>query len=256
VVRHRCRKGIARERRVNRYYDPTTDQFLSVDPDVAETGQPYAFTGDDPLNASDPLGLDKVCEGDCESLSEQLIGTAAQTERENTAAQVAGWDSETGCDGVVLQAATAPTREAGGYCQSSSGSVGTALRDEGLFELAAAVAAGGDEYLTALFKLFGSKGATGRPPVVVGERMEVRVQPFADRIGGETYNPDPTAPEEEWEQNQLDWITKQMDDGRTILDCGPAPGNANYPEITSPWYNIEKNAIAARSYPVTMVNCD
>jgi hypothetical protein len=25
---------------------------------VAETGQPYAFTGDDPLNATDPLGLD------------------------------------------------------------------------------------------------------------------------------------------------------------------------------------------------------
>jgi hypothetical protein len=39
--------------------DPATDQFLSVDPDVAETGQPYAFTGDDPLNATDPLGLIK-----------------------------------------------------------------------------------------------------------------------------------------------------------------------------------------------------
>jgi uncharacterized protein RhaS with RHS repeats len=42
---------------VNRYYDPSTDQFLSVDPDLAETGQPYAFTGDNPLNATDPLGL-------------------------------------------------------------------------------------------------------------------------------------------------------------------------------------------------------
>jgi hypothetical protein len=42
---------------VDRYYDPTTDQFLSVDPDLAETGQPYAFTGDDPLNKTDPLGL-------------------------------------------------------------------------------------------------------------------------------------------------------------------------------------------------------
>ena len=42
---------------VDRYYDPSTDQFLSVDPLVAETGQPYAFTGDDPLNATDPLGL-------------------------------------------------------------------------------------------------------------------------------------------------------------------------------------------------------
>ena len=42
---------------MDRYYDPSTDQFLSVDPDLAETGQPYAFTGDDPLNATDPLGL-------------------------------------------------------------------------------------------------------------------------------------------------------------------------------------------------------
>jgi len=61
VVRHRCRKGIARERRVDRYYDPATDQFLSVDPDVAETGQPYAFTNDDPVNESDPLGNHGGC---------------------------------------------------------------------------------------------------------------------------------------------------------------------------------------------------
>ena len=27
---------------VNRYYDPSTYQFLSVDPAVATTGQPYA----------------------------------------------------------------------------------------------------------------------------------------------------------------------------------------------------------------------
>ncbi len=53
---------------VGRYYDPSTDQFLSVDPDVMETGQPYAFTGDDPLNATDPLGLrclPKGVEGPC-----------------------------------------------------------------------------------------------------------------------------------------------------------------------------------------------
>jgi RHS repeat-associated protein len=42
---------------INRYYDPSTGQFLSVDPAVAQTGQPYAFTGDDPLNGMDPLGL-------------------------------------------------------------------------------------------------------------------------------------------------------------------------------------------------------
>jgi hypothetical protein len=42
---------------INRYYDPTTDQFMSIDPEVATTDQPYVFTNDDPLNAGDPLGL-------------------------------------------------------------------------------------------------------------------------------------------------------------------------------------------------------
>jgi hypothetical protein len=68
MVSTRSHACITRERRVDRYYDPSTDQFLSVDPDVAETGQPYAFTGDDPLNETDPLGLsgnpvDVVCSG-------------------------------------------------------------------------------------------------------------------------------------------------------------------------------------------------
>jgi RHS repeat-associated protein len=42
---------------INRFYDPTTGQFISVDPDVAATDQPYGFAGDDPVNASDPSGL-------------------------------------------------------------------------------------------------------------------------------------------------------------------------------------------------------
>jgi hypothetical protein len=41
----------------NRFYDPTTGQFMSIDPDVATTDQPYVFTDDDPLNGTDPLGL-------------------------------------------------------------------------------------------------------------------------------------------------------------------------------------------------------
>jgi len=42
---------------VNRYYDPASSQFLSMDPKVASTMQPYAFVGGDPLNDTDPLGL-------------------------------------------------------------------------------------------------------------------------------------------------------------------------------------------------------
>jgi hypothetical protein len=41
---------------LNRYYDPSTDQFLSIDPKVGITNQAYLFTGDDPLNGSDPIG--------------------------------------------------------------------------------------------------------------------------------------------------------------------------------------------------------
>ncbi len=42
---------------VNRYYDPSTDQFTSVDPLVSETGQPFSYANDDPVNGSDPSGL-------------------------------------------------------------------------------------------------------------------------------------------------------------------------------------------------------
>ncbi len=42
---------------INRYYDPSTDQFLMIDPDLVTTDQPYLFTSDDPLNSTDPLGM-------------------------------------------------------------------------------------------------------------------------------------------------------------------------------------------------------
>jgi RHS repeat-associated protein len=49
---------LASDGSINRYYDPATEQFLSVDPLVDETGTPYAFTNGDPVNGSDPSGLD------------------------------------------------------------------------------------------------------------------------------------------------------------------------------------------------------
>jgi RHS repeat-associated protein len=42
---------------INRYYDSATDSFISVDPDLQTTDQAYVFTNDDPLDATDPLGL-------------------------------------------------------------------------------------------------------------------------------------------------------------------------------------------------------
>ena len=42
---------------VNRYYDPVTGQFLSVDPDVRSTNEPYGYANGDPVIVSDPTGL-------------------------------------------------------------------------------------------------------------------------------------------------------------------------------------------------------
>ena len=41
-----------------RYYDPSTGQFLSKDPAVSLTRQPYSYVGGNPLNRGDPTGLD------------------------------------------------------------------------------------------------------------------------------------------------------------------------------------------------------
>jgi len=40
-----------------RWYDPATGQFMSQDPEVDQTLQPYAYAGDDPTNYADPEGL-------------------------------------------------------------------------------------------------------------------------------------------------------------------------------------------------------
>lgn len=40
-----------------RMYDPVTGQFLTKDPLGAQTGQPYAYAGNDPANYADPTGL-------------------------------------------------------------------------------------------------------------------------------------------------------------------------------------------------------
>lgn len=42
---------------INRWYDPATAQFLTVDPAVAQTGTPYAYANDDPVNETDPTGM-------------------------------------------------------------------------------------------------------------------------------------------------------------------------------------------------------
>ncbi len=55
---HYARRSVGlKSSTVHRYYHPATGQFLSVDPAVGLTSQPYAYTGDDPVNNTDPTGM-------------------------------------------------------------------------------------------------------------------------------------------------------------------------------------------------------
>ena len=81
---------------VDRYYDPATDQFLSVDPELAETGQAYAFTGDDPLNRTDPLGLESektLSKQEQDLLNESTNGRTLKDGKALTPAQRRVWNS-------------------------------------------------------------------------------------------------------------------------------------------------------------------
>ena len=53
-----------------RDYDPATGQFLSVDPAVDVTRQPYAYVGNNPISRTDPTGLDYI---DPNSLGAQIL---------------------------------------------------------------------------------------------------------------------------------------------------------------------------------------
>jgi RHS repeat-associated protein len=63
-----------------RNYDPSTDQFISIDPAVAQTNQPYAYVNDNPLNATDPLGLCSTWNPFCDigAAAEQIAGATVQ----------------------------------------------------------------------------------------------------------------------------------------------------------------------------------
>jgi RHS repeat-associated protein len=48
----------------NRYYDPTTARFISVDPLVDVTRDAYGYAGNNPISYSDPTGLEKGANGE------------------------------------------------------------------------------------------------------------------------------------------------------------------------------------------------
>ena len=70
---------------IGRYYDPQTGQFLSVDPLVDETGEPYSYTSGDPVNVIDPIGLHKCRKNPLTWFG--CVGNAADSARHGIAVQ-------------------------------------------------------------------------------------------------------------------------------------------------------------------------
>jgi hypothetical protein len=116
---------------INRYYDPATDQFLSIDPDVASTDQPYVFTNDNPLNATDPLGL-------CFVVCFQSIANAFDSARHSVAANSGAIGIGFGLVALTLATGGADTLVIGGFITAEqvgmaaigSGAVGTYLDEK------------------------------------------------------------------------------------------------------------------------------
>jgi RHS repeat-associated protein len=86
---------------VARYYDPAIGQFISADPLEGQTGAPYRYAKDNPVNGSDPTGLATV--GECIGASAFVaIGIALQGEGVGCLTRtVSGGVDEIGVTGVV-----------------------------------------------------------------------------------------------------------------------------------------------------------
>jgi len=85
------------------------------------------------------------------------------------------------------------------------------------------------------------------PRVVIGESMN-RVRGAADEIGADVYRPPHFDNDTVSMAHNRYWINEQMNQGNTIVDIGPAPGRANYPEPTSPWYQMERDELQRRDH--------
>ncbi len=107
-----------------RFYDPTTAQFLTVDPEVNDTGTPYTYVGGDPLNDLDPSGL---CSFWCwVGAGAAIVGTAACIIAEPCGAVEGGIAIAGGGAAAIggMSVTVAPTVVAGGLI---GGALGGAL---------------------------------------------------------------------------------------------------------------------------------
>ncbi|MGC2372388.1 MAG: RHS repeat-associated core domain-containing protein [Solirubrobacteraceae bacterium] len=69
-----------------RVYDPTTAQFLTVDPRIRITRAPYSYSNDNPVNRADPTGLESSCETPAEKQELEHEQMKAEVEEEQALA--------------------------------------------------------------------------------------------------------------------------------------------------------------------------
>ena len=81
---------------IERYYDPATGQFVSVDPDVSQTGAAYEYADDNPITLSDPNGC-FACLGSISSTESQ----PARVHYWRTKSGRLGWDFKLSTSALV-----------------------------------------------------------------------------------------------------------------------------------------------------------
>jgi RHS repeat-associated protein len=85
-----------------RTYEPATAQFLTSDPALEETGEPYAYTSDNPLNGNDPTGY-CAAPNNCKKLKKEeenyfTLGNIYVSKAQ--AADAAAWDKRKRADAI------------------------------------------------------------------------------------------------------------------------------------------------------------
>jgi RHS repeat-associated protein len=198
----------------NRYYDSRTGRFTQEDPIGLAGGlNLYGFAAGDPVNFSDPFGL-------CPPKDDNTADCAAGT---------SGWYANR----LATGEGNAALNTIGGVLASCNESTAC-----GLVLDVASLGAGALERRAAV-------AATEQ--IVIGETM-TRVRSAAAEVGAGTFETTARTAKQMYREN-MSWLRKGMRDGKQVIDIGTDANRA----VRSPWYQLEKELIERRGYPVTQV---
>ena len=116
-----------------RVYDPTTAQFLTVDPIVPITRAPYAYVNDNPLNHMDRTGLCSITPGSSENCFSEVpnaVGSVVESVAQNPVEAggiILGGVAVASGVGEVVAGGTAVTEGTLGAISAGSGAAATGL---------------------------------------------------------------------------------------------------------------------------------